>query len=145
MKYRCHAVFCYSLAVFSLTLFSFPQPAASAEPHKLAVITYMQETCTFCPGGDTQIEDRAWRVPFVKGDDLIDRERGFIGGFVHAAREYPDVQVIGINSPDGVYGAPREAGKVEKASSISCRSSLMISKPICLLTVCILRFMARWR
>jgi microcystin degradation protein MlrC len=64
----------------------------------------MQETCTFCPGGDTQIADRAWRVPFVKGDDLIDREGGFIGGFVHAAREYPDVQLIGINSPDGVYG-----------------------------------------
>ena len=104
MKYRCHTVFCYSLAVFSLTLLSFAKPAASAEPHKLAVITYMQETCTFCPGGDTQIEDRAWRVPFVKGDDLIDRERGFIGGFVHVAREYSDVQVVGINSPDGVYG-----------------------------------------
>ena len=104
MTYRCHTVFCYSLAVFSLTLLSFAQPAASAEPHKLAVITYMQETCTFCPGGDTQIEDRAWRVPFVKGDDLIEAERGFIGGFVHAAREYPDVQVIGINSPDEVYG-----------------------------------------
>ena len=84
LTYRCHAVFCYSLAVFSLTLLSFAQPAASAEPHKLAVITYMQETCTFCPGGDTQIKDRAWRVPFVKGDDLIEAERGFIGGFVHA-------------------------------------------------------------
>ena len=40
--------------------------------------------------------------------------------------------------------ASREAGKVEKASSISCRSSLVTSKPICPLTVCILRFMARW-
>ena len=101
---RCHAALCYSFAAFSLTLFSLALPASSAEPHKLAVITYMQETCTFCPGGDTQIEDRAWRVPFVMGDDLIDRKRGFIGGFVHAAREYPDVQVIGINSPDEVYG-----------------------------------------
>ena len=104
MMNRCHAALCYSFAAFSLTLFSLALPASSAEPHKLAVITYMQETCTFCPGGDTQIEDRAWRVPFVMGDDLIDRKRGFIGGFVHAAREYPDVQVIGINSPDEVYG-----------------------------------------
>ena len=87
---RCYAVLCCSLALFTLAL-----QVASAEPRKLAVISYMQETCTFCPGGDTEIEDRAWRVPYVKGDDLIDRERGFIGGFVHAAGEYPDIRVIG--------------------------------------------------
>ena len=104
MTNHCNAVLRQAVAVLLLTFFTHAPPSTSAEPHKLAVITYMQETCTFCPGGDTQIEDRAWRVPFVKGDELIDRERGFIGGFVHAAREYPDVQVIGINSPDGVYG-----------------------------------------
>ena len=102
---RCYVILCCSLALFTLAL-----PVAGAEPHKLAVISYMQETCTFCPGGDTEIEDRAWRVPYVKGDDLIDRERGFIGGFVHAAGEYPDVQVIGINSPDEVYGGSSRRG-----------------------------------
>ena len=104
MTNHCNAVLHQAVAVLLLTFFTHAPPSTSAEPHKLAVITYMQETCTFCPGGDTQIEDRAWRVPFVQGDELIDRERGFIGGFVRAAREYPDVQVIGINSPDGVYG-----------------------------------------
>ena len=107
---RCYAVLCCSLALFTLAL-----PVASAEPHKLAVISYMQETCTFCPGGDTQIEDRAWRVPYVKGDDLIDRERGFIGGFVHAAGEYPDVRVIGINSPDEVYGGSSRSWESRKS------------------------------
>ena len=101
---RCYAVLHCSLAVFSAMIFIVALPAASAEHHKLAVISYMQETCTFCPGGDTQIKDRAWRVPFVNGNDLIDRQGGFIGGFVHAISEYPDVRVIGINSPDEVYG-----------------------------------------
>ena len=104
MTNHCNAVLRQAVAVLLLAFFTHAPPSTSAEPHKLAVITYMQETCTFCPGGDTQIEDRAWRVPFVKGEELIDSKRGFIGGFVHAAREYPDVQVIGINSPDGVYG-----------------------------------------
>ena len=107
---RCYAVLCCSLALFTLAL-----PVASAEPRKLAVISYMQETCTFCPGGDTEIEDRAWRVPYVKGDDLIDRERGFIGGFVHAAGEYPDVRVIGINSPDEVYGGSSRSWESRKS------------------------------
>ena len=48
-----------------------------------------------------------------KGDDLIEAERGFIGGFVHAAREYPDVQVMGSTRLMAFTAAPREAGKVE--------------------------------
>jgi len=73
-------------------------------PFKVAVISYSQETCTFCPGGDTEIEDRAWRVPFITGEKLVDRKRGFIGGFVHAANALPDFAVVGINSPDEVFG-----------------------------------------
>ena len=72
--------------------------------YTVAVISYSQETCTFCPGGDTEIKDRAWRVPFITGEKLIDRKRGFIGGFVHAAKALPDFAVIGINSPDEVFG-----------------------------------------
>jgi len=71
---------------------------------KVAVISYSQETCTFCPGGDTEIEDRAWRVPFVTGEKLIDSKRGFIGGFVHTAEALPNLSVVGINSPDNVFG-----------------------------------------
>ena len=65
MSKQCNAVLRQSLAVLLLTFFTHAPPSSSAEPHKLAVIAYSQETCTFCPGGDTQIVDREWRVPFV--------------------------------------------------------------------------------
>ena len=70
---------------------------------RIAVIQYMHETCTFCPGGDAGIADRTAKRPYVEGEDLLE-SGGFVGGFVHTARQYGDVEVIGINSPDGVYG-----------------------------------------
>jgi microcystin degradation protein MlrC len=87
-----------------LLAFSAPVFSADAAPYKVAVLQYMQETCTFCPGGDTQISDRTWRVPYIAGDDLIDRTRGFIGGFMHTAAQFDDLQVVGLNSPDSVFG-----------------------------------------
>ena len=71
--------------------------------YRIAVLQYMQETCTFCPGGDAEIADRTGRGPFIKGEDLIKRG-GFVGGFVHRAKQYNDVEVVGLNSPYGVYG-----------------------------------------
>jgi len=71
--------------------------------YKVAILQYMQETCTFCPGGDSQIADRSRRVPFVEGEDLI-KSGGFIGGFVHTAEQFDDVVVVGLNSPDDVFG-----------------------------------------
>lgn len=35
--------------------------------YRFAVIQYFHETCTFCPGGDTEIEDWTRNVPFVDG------------------------------------------------------------------------------
>lgn len=70
---------------------------------RIAVIQYMHETCTFCPGGDTGIGDRTGEKPYVKGEDLLESGE-FVGGFVHTARQYIDVEIIGINSPDDVYG-----------------------------------------
>ena len=64
----------------------------------------MQETCTFCPGGDAEIADRTRRVPFVAGEDLVKRTGGFVGGFMHAAAQFDDMRVVGLNSPDGVFG-----------------------------------------
>lgn len=70
---------------------------------KVAVLQYMQETCTYCPGGDSEIADRTTRVAFVKGEDLI-KSSGFIGGFMHTAKQFDDMEVVGLNSPDGVFG-----------------------------------------
>ncbi|MGD8727639.1 MAG: M81 family metallopeptidase [Gemmatimonadales bacterium] len=71
-------------------------------PLRFAVTTFSHETCTFCPGGDVTIEDWTRRPP-QRGEDLL-RSGGYIGGFVARAREYGDVELIGLESPQGVYG-----------------------------------------
>ena len=55
MRIALALVFLYSLEAF----------AEQKKTYKVAVLKYMQETCTFCPGGDTEIADRSRRVPFV--------------------------------------------------------------------------------
>ena len=69
---------------------------------RFAVATFSHETCTFCPGGDVTIED--WtRQPPRAGDALL-RSGGYIGGFVARAQEYGDIELVGLESPMGVYG-----------------------------------------
>ena len=85
-------------------ILSLPASAEENSGYRVAVIQYMQETCTFCPGGDTEIADRTRRVPYVAGEALVTRKRGYIGGFVHRAAQFSDLQLVGINSPDRVFG-----------------------------------------
>ncbi len=81
-----------------------PATAESNAVYRVAVLQYAQETCTFCPGGDADISARTWRRPFVPGSELEQRQRGFVGGFVHTAAQLSDLQVVGLNSPDSVFG-----------------------------------------
>jgi microcystin degradation protein MlrC len=98
------------VTLFSLTLASslFLQsctssPGSSSQKLRVAVIQYQHETCTFCPGGDTQIEDWTRNRPYLTGEEVL--EAGdYIEGFVHSARQFNDVELVGINSPDQVYG-----------------------------------------
>ena len=70
-----------------LSIFSAWPVLSSEEPRlNVAVIAYSQETCTFCPGGDSEIKDRTWRVPYVPGHLLTARREGFVGGFWPAPR-----------------------------------------------------------
>ena len=57
-----------------LIVLCFNECASAHEENKLriAVIQYMHETCTFCPGGDTGIGDRTGEKPYVKGEDLLE-------------------------------------------------------------------------
>ena len=70
---------------------------------RFAVTTFSHETCTFCPGGDTEIEDWTRPRPPVGGAALL-AGGGYIGGFVAGAREHPDIELIGLVSPLDVYG-----------------------------------------
>ncbi len=66
---------------------------------RVAVIQYQHETCTFCPGGDTEIDD--WRV--IAAEDVLSAT-GYTRGFVHGARLFDGLTLVGIKSPGSVFG-----------------------------------------
>jgi len=81
---------------------------------RFAVMTFAHETCTFCPGGDSDIE--RWtriREPYV-GDEVLSAGP-YVRGFVAAAGEYRDVQLIGLQSPAGVFGGSSASWSTEDA------------------------------
>jgi microcystin degradation protein MlrC len=94
---------------------SVPAFADQDASYKVAVLEYMQETCTFCPGGDVEIADRTRRMPYVAGEDLVKRTSGFVGGFMHAAAQINDMQVVGLNSPDDVFGGSSRSWETRKS------------------------------
>ena len=81
---------------------------------KFAVMSFPHETCTFCPGGDTTIED--WtriRPPYV-GDEVFEAG-SYMRGFVAAAEGYSDVELVGLESPSGVYGGSSRSWNTEES------------------------------
>ncbi len=91
------------LIILSLISCATKEPANNQRNLKVAVIKYMHETCTFCPGGDTEIEDWTKLGPPIGGEELLS-SGGYIRGFVKRAGSYPDMDLIGITSPDNVFG-----------------------------------------
>jgi microcystin degradation protein MlrC len=77
--------------------------AARSAPYRVAVIRYQHETCTFCPGGDTEVEDWTRSRPLLRGAEVLE-SGSYVAGFVYAAGEYPDVEPVGITSPYEVFG-----------------------------------------
>ena len=79
-------------------------PDSNAKKYRVAVIRYQHETCTFCPGGDTQIEDWTRNGPYLNGEEVLEAD-SYIKGFVHSAKMWDNMEVVGINSPEHVYGS----------------------------------------
>ena len=77
-----------------------PPPGESI---RIAVARYQHETCTFCPGGDTEIEDWLRVSEPLEGEALLS-SGGYVGGFVQRARELGDVELVALPSPVGVFG-----------------------------------------
>jgi microcystin degradation protein MlrC len=71
--------------------------------YRIAVIKYQHETCTFCPGGDTRIDDWTRLRDALKDEEVLE-SGSYIKGFVNTARRYGDMEPVGITSPYGVYG-----------------------------------------
>lgn len=63
---------------------------------------FSHETCTFCPGGDTTVEDwHAYSEP--RGGEELLRSGSYVRGFTKRAREL-DVELVPLTSPIGVFG-----------------------------------------
>jgi len=66
---------------------------------RVAVLHFMHETVTFL-SNDTTLDDFVYEGSPARGEALLCADpRGYIGGFVKVAREYPNVEVVGIESP----------------------------------------------
>ncbi len=70
---------------------------------RVAVARFSHETCTFCPGEEPGIEDWYRRAEPRRGDAVL-RMSGYVRGFTSKAREYGDIELIGLTSPVGVWG-----------------------------------------
>ena len=66
---------------------------------RIAVLQFAHETVTFLPN-DTTREDFVYPGSPASGEALLATDpKGYMGGFVQVAREYDDVELIGITSP----------------------------------------------
>jgi microcystin degradation protein MlrC len=66
---------------------------------RIACLMFVHETVTFL-ANKTTIEDFTYPGSPATGAALLDAEpRAYMGGFVQVAREYPDVELVGIESP----------------------------------------------
>ncbi len=94
----------YAVAVLVLSLSSMACSAQSSGSQtvrfKVAVLSYVHETCTFCPGGDVEVADWLKAGDLLSPEAVIERS----GSFARQAREYGDIELIGLTSPSRVYG-----------------------------------------
>lgn len=76
---------------------------SESKKFRVAVIQYQHETCTFSPGGDTEIEDWTKNRPYLTEEEVL-KSGSFIKGFVHSAKQHEAIKLVGIKSPDEVFG-----------------------------------------
>ncbi|WP_036593460.1 M81 family metallopeptidase [Ottowia thiooxydans] len=66
---------------------------------RIAVVHFSHETVTFLPN-DTQLSDFVYEGSPCRDDALLAYDpNGYIGGFVQCAREFTEVDLVGIQSP----------------------------------------------
>jgi microcystin degradation protein MlrC len=84
-------------------LLSLAACGPAEEAHRVAVLKFQHETCTFCPGGDVTVED--WeRAGAPSGGAELLESSSYIRGFVDQAEDYGDMELVGLTSPHGVFG-----------------------------------------
>ncbi|MEQ9403379.1 MAG: M81 family metallopeptidase [Cyclobacteriaceae bacterium] len=104
----------YLLSVLILTILPSCNPPSNGKSYKVAVVNYSHETCTFCPGGDTEIDDWMKGGGIREGEELL-KSGSYIRGFVKRARDYEDMTLIGVRSPIGVFGGSSRSWNTEES------------------------------
>jgi len=90
-------------------------PKESAEKRiKIAVLLYSHETCTFCPGGDTDVADWTKIRPVLKGNKVLEAG-SYIRGFVNRAMKYDNINLVGLTSPYSVFGGSSRSWNTEES------------------------------
>jgi microcystin degradation protein MlrC len=77
-------------------------PEVETKTIRIGVATFSHETCTFCPE-PTGIAEWEYYGPPVRGEDVL-KSGSYITGFVEAAREHGNVDLVGILSPRDAKG-----------------------------------------
>ncbi len=84
------------------------------ETHRIAIATFSHETCTFCPGGDSDIERWTRLRPPFTGDEVFEADP-YIRGFVAGASQHRGIELIGLESPAGVFGGSSASWNTREA------------------------------
>ncbi len=84
------------------------------EAYKVAVVRYSHETCTFCPGGDSGIDDWMRGGGIREGEELL-RAGSYIRGFVKRSEDHGDIELIGVRSPMSVFGGSSRSWNSEES------------------------------
>jgi microcystin degradation protein MlrC len=82
---------------------------------KVAVARFAHETCTFCPGGDMGIEDWTRIREPIGGDVLLEEGGSYVDGFVAMAREFGDIELVGLTSPYEAWGGSSRSATTKEA------------------------------
>ena len=85
-----------ALAVAASAASASNRPAQPKKPVRIAVMMFSHETVTFLKY-PTTIEDFTYEGSPARGEALLRADpRGYMGGFVTVAREFDNVELVGI-------------------------------------------------
>ncbi len=65
-------VSCYGWGVLLVLLLTTGCAGGAGETFRVAVVRYQHETCTFCPGGDTDVADWTRIRPVLTEDEVLE-------------------------------------------------------------------------
>lgn len=124
MKYTKIARMLAYIGVFGFALFFLAcnekKGGSSSGTYRVAVASFIHETCTFCPGEEPGIEDWTYRGEPLKGDELLHGVRNwesndYVQGFVEQSKQFDNMTLIGLSSPRDVFGGTSRTWNKQEA------------------------------